>query len=80
MGTYRDASTGYRPRPGDLCFYPRAGQDPRTGGQGHVAACTIAPTAGGAYQTIGGNEAPGWGRVRLTPRQIGDAVGFGVRS
>lgn len=71
VGAWRDVRSGYMPRVGDLGIYARAGGDPRNGGPGHVARVTIAPS-GGSYQTIGGNESPGWGRVRLTDRRLDD--------
>jgi len=79
MGSYHEASSSYEPHVGDLAIYARSGQDPRTGGQGHVAAVTIVPTHLGTYETIGGNEAPGWGQVRLTPRKRGTEVAWVAR-
>ncbi len=54
-GTWRDVSTGYRPRPGDLGIYKRAGGDPRIKGQsGHVDR--VETTGADSYTAIGGNE------------------------
>lgn len=39
-GTWHDVSEGYQPELGDLCILARAGEDPRSGGLGHV--CLVA--------------------------------------
>ncbi len=64
LGTWRDAASGYIPKVGDLECYARKGQDPRTGGSGHVARVErVEPR-----RTVGGNESPGPGAVYLTDR------------
>lgn len=61
LGTYRDARSDYRPKPGDAAVYKRNGQDPRTPGmQGHVR--TVTWVGGVTYEAFGGNEANTWGR------------------
>ena len=72
LGSWRDVSSGYRPRIGDLAIFTRAGADPRTGGTGHVARVAVAPSILGEYMTIGGNESPGPGQVHRTARTLGD--------
>ncbi len=47
---------GYTPKAGDLAIWRRAGQDPRTGGSGHVEFVEIAPDGYGAWTGVGGNE------------------------
>lgn len=72
LGTWRDVSTGYTPKMGDLAIFARGGEDPRSGGKGHVARVTIPPTLLGDFETIGGNESPGPGQVHVTPRKKAD--------
>ena len=55
-GYWRDNSTWHDPKPGDLAIYARNGQDPRTGGQGHVNRVEHVEMANGVYGAIGGNE------------------------
>lgn len=55
-GTWRDVSSGYKPKPGDLGIYKRAGGDPRIKGQsGHVDR--VETVGASTYTAIGGNEA-----------------------
>jgi hypothetical protein len=55
-GTFRDVSTGYRPKPGDLRILKRAGGDPRIPGQsGHVDR--VETIGAETCVCIGGNEA-----------------------
>lgn len=51
-GTWRPS--GYRPAPGDLAIWRRAGGDPTRGGTGHVARVLSADALG--FRCIGGNE------------------------
>jgi hypothetical protein len=51
-GAARDRS--YRPKPGDVAVFARAGSDPRRGGSGHVAR--VEHVDGDTYTSIGGNE------------------------
>lgn len=65
-GTWRDVSSGYEPKPGDLAFYRRAGGDPRNAwNQGHVVRVASTVT-GGHFEGLAGNE--------------GDAVRWALRS
>jgi hypothetical protein len=48
----------YSPKVGDLVISRRAGQDPRTGGSGHVERLT--GFLEGGFKTIGGNESNTW--------------------
>jgi hypothetical protein len=69
LGTWRDISSGYEPALGDLAILRRVtGQDPRTGGQGHVARVSRR-LEGGLYATLGGNEGNEW---RYTMRAVDD--------
>ena len=73
------------PQPGDLAVYARAGQDPRTGGSGHVnrlvehyADTTI---AGAKVERrgrfVGGNEShPSGGAVLISDRALTEPVGW----
>jgi hypothetical protein len=75
----------YRPRPGDLAVFARAGGDPRRGGPGHVSRVETGVDAEGAYATIGGNEggpAHHGGAVLRTARNVSDPslVGWIVRT
>lgn len=62
---------GYVPTPGDLAIWGRDGEDPRTGGEGHVGRLVSldAPTL--AFVTIEGNHLGRVGRVR---HDVGDAA------
>lgn len=78
-------SRDYRPRPGDLAVFARAGGDPRRGGPGHVARVETGVDDAGSFATIGGNEggaAHHGGEVLRTPRNVSDPslVGFIVRT
>lgn len=66
-GSWRDRSTGYRPQPGDLAIFKRAGGDPRFGGSGHVSRVAVVGPA--VFETIGGNEA---NRVRYASCRFDD--------
>ncbi len=67
-GRWRPADTFHDPKPGDAVLFKRSGQDPRTGGLGHIARVKVAPDASGNYVTVGGNE--GSGVVKLTERNL----------
>jgi hypothetical protein len=70
--TWHDVSEGYAPSPGDLCILARDGEDPRTGGLGHV--CFVKETIGdGVWDCIGGNQGVP-GAVTLAARSIKDTV------
>lgn len=76
-GTWRDVSSGYQPRPGDLALYRRAGGDPRNpGNTGHVVRVASGVT-GGHFEGIGGNES---NAVRWALRSMKDADLVGWRS
>ena len=64
------------PQPGDLAVYARAGQDPRTGGQGHVNRC-VELLSGGRWRAVGGNEShPSGGAVLLSERALTEPIGW----
>lgn len=76
-GTWRDVSSGYQPKPGDLAFYRRAGGDPRQPfNQGHVVRVSEHPD-GSHFGAIGGNESNAV-RWALRSLQNPDLVGFRV--
>jgi hypothetical protein len=70
-GAARDKT--YRPKPGDLAVFARAGGDPRQGGAGHVVR--VESVNGDTYLAIGGNESD---QVSRTVRRFDDPalVGF----
>lgn len=77
-GTWRDVSTGYLPKPGDLCVFKRAGGDPRKiFNQGHIAR--VSARHGTLFRAVGGNEAD---QVQHTWRPLAstDIVGWIKRS
>lgn len=61
LGTWRPASSGYKPKRGDLVISARSGEDPTTGGRGHVERA-LEDLLDGAHEliTIGGNENNTW--------------------
>jgi hypothetical protein len=65
IGRWRDVDAGHSPAPGDLAVFRRSGQDPRQGGDGHIAM--VESAGGGLYAAIGGNEADA---VRRTVRAL----------
>lgn len=74
LGLWRDGSVWRDPQPGDLAIYARAGQDPRTGGSGHVNR-VVQKLGGGMMRTVGGNEQDA---VRLSERHLSEPVGWVV--
>lgn len=74
-GRWRAADVFHDPKPGDAALFKRSGQDPRTGGLGHIARVKVAPDASGNYVTVGGNE--GAGVVKLTERNLSDPTLIG---
>ena len=71
-GTWRDASSGYEPEPGDAVIFGRAGGDPRKPGQeGHIGRLELATPA--AVISIDGNVNNQVSRV-TRPRR--EALGF----
>lgn len=62
-------SPQFVPQPGDAVVFRRAGQDPRSGGDGHVGRVRTAPDAAGNFTTIEGNEAD---RVALRTHNVAD--------
>ena len=76
-GTWRDISSGYLPKPGDLAFYRRIGGDPRIPwNQGHVVRVASTVTAD-HFEGIGGNEGNSV-RWALRSMKDPDLVGFRV--
>lgn len=73
-GAWHDVAEGAPVWPGDLAIFRRDGQDPRTGGTGHVGRVEELHQDGG-YTTIDGNHQNAVGRVE---RRLMDAdlVGF----
>lgn len=71
-GAWRDMQAAETPQPGDLVVMRRDGEDPRTGGKGHVEIVS-AHLADGSLVSIGGNVAD---RVSETPRHLSDLVGW----
>jgi hypothetical protein len=69
LGLWRDA--GYRPKPGDLAIYARAGGDPRKGGLGHVNR--VVSVSDVFFKAVGGNEADA---VKLSERALTEPIGF----
>lgn len=58
----------WRPFPGDLAIFARAGGDPTKGGLGHVAR--VVSVHDEAFVTLGANEQDGW---RYSDHQMGEA-------
>jgi hypothetical protein len=76
-GTWRDVSSGYTPKAGDLALYKRAGGDPRKAGNtGHVVRVASGVTSG-HFEGIGGNES---NAVRWALRSMKDPDLVGFRS
>jgi hypothetical protein len=76
-GTWRDVSSGYTPKAGDLALYRRAGGDPRRpGNTGHVVRVASGVTAG-HFEGIGGNES---NAVRAAARSMKDPALVGFRA
>jgi len=85
LGLWRSGDVWHDPQPGDLAIYARAGQDPRTGGSGHVnrfvepyadteAVGTKAERRG---RFVGGNEShPSGGAVLLSVRPLTEPIGW----
>jgi hypothetical protein len=65
VGAFRSVDE-YQPEPGDLAVYGRGGQDPRTGGTGHVGIYR-GRLPGGEYDSIEGNHLP---VVAVVPRRF----------
>ncbi len=72
-GTWHDVTEGYEPEPGDLCILGREGQDPRTGGLGHVCIVQEAAAEGRAWACIGGNQGSP-GAVTVAERSLADKI------
>lgn len=53
-GRFRDVSSGYKPKPGDIGMTGREGGDPRKGGPGHVFR--VETVGASSAVCIGGNE------------------------
>lgn len=70
LGTWRDRDA-HVPQPGDLAISGRLGQDPRTGGSGHVER--VEGTYPEGLITIGGNEGDTWTRA---PLDLGRVLGW----
>lgn len=71
LGTWRER--GYRPQPGDLAIWTRAGGDPRRGGTGHVARVEGYDPLSDRIITIGGNEADS---VRRQVHEAREPIGW----
>jgi hypothetical protein len=67
------ASGAFVPSLGDLAILGRAGEDPRTGGLGHVCLVASDDHGGGAWDCVGGNQGTP-GAVTLVRRSVSDAV------
>ncbi len=59
LGTWHPRGSLYVPQVGDLLVSARSGEDPTTGGRGHVEAVT-ATAEGHDPTTVGGNEGNTW--------------------
>ena len=73
-GRWRPADTFHDPKPGDAALFKRSGQDPRTGGLGHIARVKDAPDANGDYVTVDGNSE---NKVKLNNRNLSDPTLIG---
>lgn len=73
IGRWRDVaelrSGAYAIEPGDLPCFRRAGEDPRTGGQGHVGRAVHRADDAGRYTSLDGNHD---NRVALVSRDLAD--------
>jgi hypothetical protein len=74
-GRLRLAGTGYTPKPGDGVIWGRNGEDPLAGGHGHVAR--VLDVDGGAFRSVGGNEAA-TGIVQVIAARDGRPAAQGV--
>lgn len=76
LGLWRSGDVWHDPQPGDLAVYGRAGQDPRTGGSGHVNRY-VEQLGGGRWRAVGGNEThPSGGAVVVSERALTEPVGW----
>lgn len=60
---------GYNPRPGDLAIFRRDGEDPRTGGHGHVGRVVNFDGPALRFETVEGNHG---GRVARVTHEVTD--------
>lgn len=72
-GAAQAVSSGYRPAPGDLAIFGRAGQDPTKGGLGHVGRVERVVDGAGHYATLDGNHG---GAVARVERSLAETLGF----
>src|SRR6185369_1125601 len=63
----------YRPRLGDLAIFGRSGENPLTGGKGHVGRVTVEVDASGHYKSIDGNHNDA---VAEVARVVGEEVAW----
>lgn len=64
LGTWHPKTSGYAPKVGDLVISARSGEDPTTGGKGHVER--VSEVSESSIVTIGGNENNQWVEAPFT--------------